>query len=101
MNLYYLQSEFRAGRRRIINRSVDSRVNDLDEATMSPFLIYPVEETTTDANGNKIQINSALRHDLIRTNNMVDESGEEKYYIDGTGQLREKANWTPKLEDYI
>lgn len=85
MVLYYLQSEFVQGKHRIVWALSDEIAQDVDTSVLSPFNTLEVDES----NGN----NKTLRNDIIKTIDQNDLSRESKYYIDGSGAIKEKEDW--------
>lgn len=85
MKLYYLQSEYQAGKHRIVKCLYDDEVFKFDEGTLSPYSAIMIDEINQD--------NKALCIDLYRTQDRVDANGENKYYAGSTGALMEVGGW--------
>ena len=92
MKVYYLQSEYQPGKRRIVRVLYDDGVFKQDEETLSPFFIFTIDEVDP--------VNKAICMDLWRTAGKVDANGFNKYHVDiATGNLMEQEAWVERVED--
>lgn len=89
MKVYYLQSEYQTGKRRIVKVLYDDEVFKFDEGTLSPFSTLTVDELNPQ--------NKTICLDLSRTCNKIDAAGEGKYHVNTLGQLIEKVGWQEKI----
>lgn len=87
MRVYYLQSEYQAGKHRIIKSAYSSE--RVDETTMSPFLTLDIDE----------DMNAALCADLSATQNRIDVAFDSKHYVNASGQLIRKDGWTEYMPE--
>jgi len=92
MKILYEQAADAEGRHRIYHAVYDKGWYEFSHTTNVPLATLEIDE---------LPGNQELCRDLAASVGKVDAEGDNRYYIDGSGNIIEKDSWEEAIEDGV